>query len=510
MDTVHNNNKRIAKNTIMLYIRMLVMTLISIYTVRVTLQSLGVEDFGIYNVVCGVVGFLGFISMTLNTSAQRFLALEVGKKDVQGYTNVFSMIMIIFAIGSLIVIILAEIFGPWLITNYLVIPDVRLDAALWIYQVSILSFVIRFLVIPFSASIIAYEEMNIYAYVSILEAVLKLVVVFLLRVSPIDQLIFYALLLLFTDIITSVSYILFCVNYLKTCHLRRYWNKEMFKDMGNFIGWNTFGALSSVFTTQGMSIIINLYFSPAVIASKAISDKVNSFSYSFVANFITASSPQMVKYFSVGDNENLIRLFFRTSKFSFFLMLLISYPLILLMPDLLLLWLSKGLQKDMIIFSQLTLIGTLFSALETPISRVMFATGKVKVYQVVNCLSSLSSIPIVFILFKFGFPPYWAFIVTITIMAISLVYRIIILKRYTNMSVLTYLDSVIGPILLLTILSILASVLLGNISISGLLTRIFVIGLSSIITVAVMIYFVGLSKSERKYIKVYIDKKIRK
>lgn len=504
---VAENNKRIAKNTIMLYIRMLVMTLISLYTVRVTLQVLGSEDYGIYNVVCGVIGFLGFITMTLNTSAQRYLAFDLGREDVKGYSKTFSMIFYIFLVASIVVIIFAEALGPWLINNYLVIPVERMDAARWIYQISIASFIVRFLVIPYSSSIIANEEMNIFAYISIFESVIKLCIVFLLKISPIDKLVSYTLLLLLMDVVITFSYIVICLKRIPGCIIVKYWNRSKFADMGSFMGWSTFGSLSAVFATQGMSIIINMFFTPAVITSKAVADKVNSFSYSFVANFITATSPQMTKYYSVGDIPNLVALFYRSTKICFFLMLIISVPIIIVTPELLSLWLSDNMLDDMIIFTRLTLVGTLFSALETPISRALHAAGKVRYYQIVNCVVSFITLPIVYCCFKSGMPAYWSYIISISFLAVSIIYRLVILHKYINYSYLRYLRNVILHLILVVTVCTLFSFVLNRIILPDVV-KILVVGLLSILATCAAVYYLGLNKKERAYVIGLIQSKL--
>lgn len=505
---VSSNNKRIAKNTIALYIRMLVMTLISLYTVRVTFKVLGIDDYGIYNVVCGLIGFLGFITTTLSTSAQRFLAFDLGQGNKNDYTHTFSMIFYIILASTIIIVLLAELFGPWLINNYLVIPVERLNAAKIIYQISIVSFIVRFLVVPYSSSIIAYEKMGFFAYISIFESLAKLGIVYLLTISPIDKLVSYAILVLFTDIIVTIIYVIVCVKNLPGCKIICYWNRTKLGEMGRFMGWSIFGSLSAIFSTQGLSIIMNMFFSPAVIASKAVADKVHSFSYSFVANFITATSPQMTKYYSIGDIPNLVSLFFRTSKICFFLMLVISIPLIISAPDLLSVWLSEELLDDMILFTRLTLISTLFSAFETPISRAVHAAGNVKSYQIVNCIVSFIALPIVFILFKAGYPPFWSYIVSIVLLALSIIYRLIILHKYVKFSYKSYVNSVILPVLVVVAISIPLSYLITRISFENIFIRLL-IQLSSAVVVLLFIIFVfGLKKAERSYIIGIIKSKI--
>lgn len=508
MDSISANNKRIVKNTIALYVRMMVITLISFYTVRVTLRILGAEDYGIYNVVCGVIGFLSFITTTLNTSAQRYLSYDLGREDKTEYRNTFSMLFFILLVASFLIIILAESLGPWLINNYLVIPEERISAARWIYQISIISFIVRFLVIPYSASIIAYEKMGLFAYISIFESIAKLIIVFLLSISGIDKLIAYALWLLLMDCLVTLTYIVICHKKIPDCKVVKYWSRTKFAEIGRFMGWSTFGSLSSVFSTQGISIIMNMFFSPTVIASKAVADKVHGFTYSFVANFITATSPQMTKYYAIGDFFNLELLFFRSTKICYFLMLLISVPIIIAAPELLSLWLSETMLDDMVVFTRLTLVGTLFSSFETPISRAMHATGRIKAYQIVNCIVSFLALPIVFLCYKAGLPAYWSYFVSIFLLAISIIYRLMILHKYVPFSYKNYNINVLLPVILVSALSIVVVVFLVKICFSNIYIKLLIQLCVSIIVVAIFILFIGLNQSERNYMLSMIKSRV--
>lgn len=508
MSVVADNNRRIAKNTIFLYIRMLVVTFISVYTVRVTLQALGAEDYGIYNVVCGIIGFMGFITATLNISAQRFLAYELAKENNGRYAEIFSIIIKIFVGLALVIILFAEILGPIMINDYLVIPIERLHAARIIYQISLLTLVVRFVVIPYSASIIANENMNFYAYISIAEVIVKLLIVFILPFAPIDKLIFYAILHFIADLTISSLYLYYCKRNISQCKFNvRIWDRMKVKEIGTFVVWNSFGSLSGVLVTQGMSIITNMFFSPIVITAQAIASRIQSFSYSFVANFITASSPQMTKYYSLGEESNLTALLFRTIKMSFFLMLLISVPLIILAPEVLNIWLGDEVTSDMILFTRITLAGTLLSSIEAPISRAVSATGKVRFYQIVNCISSFVALPIVYMLFRIGYSPIWSYIVVLVLLAISLFYRFAILHKYVKFSYHLLFVDVVLPIIKILILIALISGILVRIIISISLLRLFIIGAMSVGSSIVIIYYLGLNSSEKLYIKNFLFSK---
>lgn len=505
MGNVEENNKRIAKNTIFLYIRMMIVTFISVYTVRITLHILGSEDYGIYNVVCGVVGFMGFITTTLNISAQRFLAYEIAKGSNSRFIEIFSIIMKIFLGLACIIILVSEIIGPIMINNYLIIPHDRLYAAKVIYQISLITLVVRFIVTPYSASIIANENMNFYAYVSVVEVILKLAIIFILPYASFDKLIFYAILHFITDLLISFLYLYYCRRKISICKVNfKIWNTVKAREIASFVVWNSFGSLSGVLVIQGMSIITSMFFSPIVITAQAIASRVQSFSYSFVANFITASSPQMTKYYSLGENYNLIMLLFRTIKMSFFLMLIISVPLILLTPYVLNIWLEEEVTQNMIQFTRIALAGTLLSSIEAPISRAISATGKVKFYQIINCLSSFIALPIVYLLFKFGYPPIWSYIVVMVLLAISLIYRFAILHRYVSFTYNSLYNKVFLPILKISILISVTSFLLTKIMVPSVILRFILIGFISVTTNIIIIYYLGLNLSEKQYLRNFL------
>lgn len=496
---ISQNNRRIAKNTVMLYIRMFVSMLISLYTVRVTLQVLGADDYGIYNAVGGVIGFVGFISATLTNAAQRYLAFDLGKGDEEGYNHTFSMMMIAFIAVGAIIVVIAESLGPWLIGSYLVIPSDRMAAAQWVFQISLLNLLVSFVTIPYMASIVAHEKMGFYAYLSIAEAFLKLLIVYAIMVAHFDKLVFYSFLLFLMSLIITSIYVGTCLKKFPGCSFKWYWNKPRFKEIGSYIGWNTFGSLSGTLQTQAVTMVTSVFFQPAVLASRAIADRVHNVSYSFVTNFIMASSPQMVKYYAAQDSVNFNLLFYRISKFGYYLMLVISVPLILLMPDLLSLWLSDTLLDDMVLFSRLSLVNALVSSLETPISRAISATGYVRLYQLLNCVVAFIGIPIIIFVFKSGMGAEWGYIVSIVILLMSLLYRIFVLRKYSSISIVDYLKIVVAPVTIVTLLACIVYFLLSQLQIYGIVVRILVLGLLSIGATLAVIYLC-LKNSEKKYI----------
>ena len=481
--------------------------LISLYTVRITLQVLGADDYGIYNAVAGIIGFIGFISATLTSSAQRYLAYDLGRNDEQGLKHTFSMLMIVFAALAVIIVIIAEVLGPWLIGTYLVIPAERVSAAQWIFQISVVTLILRFITIPFMAAIVAYERMDFYAYLSIAEVVLKLAIVYALLIAPFDKLIVYAFLLFLMDVVVSSIYVMVCINKLPNCRFQWYWSKSKFKELGNYIGWNAFGALSGSLQTQAVTMVTSAFFQPAVLASRAIADRVNSVTYSFVTNFVLAGSPQLVKYYAAKDDNNFKVLFYRMSRISYYLMLILAVPLIVIMPDILSLWLSDTLLDDMVLFSRLALINALVSSLETPITRAIYATGNVKEYQIISCIVAFICIPLIILCYKMGMSAAWGYIICTIVLMLSLLYRIVILNRYSSVTVNNYMRNVISPAALVSIEMIAVGFGLLHISITNIWSRVLVLGISALIS-TLLVEYLSLKKNEKEYVKGLVLSKL--
>lgn len=310
----NSNNKRIAKNTLMLYFRMLIIMLVTLYTSRVVLSALGVVDYGIYNVVGGLVTMMGLLNGAMSVSTQRYLTYELGKGDMLRLKQVFSTCMTIFMILSLIVIILAETIGLWFLYNKMVIPEERMDAACYVYQFSILACILSLITNPFNATIIAHEKMDVYAYVSILEVALKLVIVYLLLVIPTDRLITYGILILASQFIVALCYIIYCWKKFSETHYHFYWDKPLFRELISYSGWNLYGSAAGLVKGQGLNILLNMFFNPAVNAARGIAYQINSAITQFFTNFYTAVRPQITKYYATGEINEMTKLVFRSSR----------------------------------------------------------------------------------------------------------------------------------------------------------------------------------------------------
>lgn len=485
---------------------MILVTGISLYTSRIIINILGLEDFGIYNVVAGVVGLLGILNGALISATQRFLTFELGKNDLKAFQETYSMLVIIFLALSFVILIISIITSHWIVFNILVIPSSKLSVSLWIYYFAIVSFVINLLTIPFISSIIAYEKMNFYAYLSLIEAILKVALIFLLNLSQTDKLFTYGLLMMIASFIIFSIYYVYSYKFLEGCKYRFFWSKSIFNKLLSYISWNLFGSITNVLNIQGQSIILNIFFGPTINAAKAIADKINTIVYSFSNNFYMAVRPQIVKRYASGEFDSMYSLVYRSSKYSFYLLFLIAFPLILTIKPVLTIWLgAKNVSEDTITFSQLILIFSLINVFEQPITVLMQASGNIKNYQLKIGLGSLLFLPICYSIFKLGAPPYFSMIILILIFFLLQIIRILIAEKETGLSVPKYYKLVVLPIIIpLTPISVISLFIYKYTHPSFILTITFLI----VITIAnlISIWLLGLSDDEKNKLRCYLNK----
>lgn len=506
------NSKRIAKNTLMLYFRMILLTLISLYTVRVTLAILGSEDFGIYNVVASVVTMLNFFTGTMTSATQRFFAYSLGKNDLKGYNDIFSIIIILFSIISFIVIIIGGLVGGWAVESVLVIPENRMNAAMVAFVCSLFMFFCHVMMIPYTASIIAHEHMQAFAYISVADGILKLLLVYLLSIASYDKLIVYSALMAAETLLILFLYYSYCRRKYSECRFRIIWKKAVVKQLFSYTGWSLFGSVSGILTTQGQNILLNIFFGPIVNAAKAIADKIYGVITSFSQNFYMAVSPQIVMNYATGEKEEMVRLAFRSSKYSFFLLLMLSSILFINTEDLLLLWLGDDKVNDeMLVLTQLSLVYAQVSILEQPITQMIRATGDIKRYQIEVGVITLSFIPVASIFLIIGAPAWSTMIILIIIYAIAHIARLLVAKKQLAISIKTYLTQVIFPISVVFCLVIPAMIVLANISSMGnILLSILLKSVLLLLFISAIIYFVGMNSVERSMIKQKILSVVRK
>lgn len=503
-----SNTSRIAKNTIALYFRQILIMLVSLYTVRVVLNTLGVQDYGIYNVVAGVVSLLSFLSNSMSTASQRFFSYDLGTMDYEHLKKMFSISVEIYAVISVFVIILAETVGVWFVNAKLLIPAERMLVTNWIYQFSVISFVFTIMTSPFMAAIIAHEEMNIYAIVSIVEVFLKVGIVFLLRLFSIDKLWLYGLLMLCVTIINTTIYRTICRVKFKECRFRFFWNKTWAKEMFGFTFWNLLGCISSVARNQGINIVLNLFFSPVVNAARGIAYQVNNAILSFSNNFSTALRPQIIKCYAKEDFDTYKKMVFYGSKMTFYLMSLISVPLIYESPYVLSFWL-KNVPEYTVLFVQLVLIDSLIDSVSLPFMSSVQATGKIALYQVVVGGLLIFNLPVSYIFLRIGFPPETTMIVAIFISLVALFLRVFLVEFQVHLRFTEFLYRNLPIMFGLSAFSYFA--LLGfqkYISIQNDFFHLIASLLFSSILQGILILFVGMRKDEReKFLKNWRKRK---
>lgn len=491
------NTKKIAQNTLLLYIRMLLLLVVSLYTSRVILKVLGIDDYGIYNLIAGFVTFLTFISNSLVSAMQRYFNVALGKNDLQNYRDVFSMSINILVLFSCLILILGETVGLWFVMKHLNIPPNRYEASIIVYQFSLLTFVANTLRTPFHASIIAHERMSFYAYISLAEVFLRLGMVFLLTIMPEDHLIMYSIVYLFVIVLVNAIYMIYCRNKFQVCSYKYKKDKELFKDLLNFSGWSLMGQASVVVKNQGEAIFINKFFSVAANAAMGVATQVAGALELFVSNFQTAFNPQLIQSYASKDLDIHKKLLFRASKFSYFLLLIFLIPVVTHIDFILNLWLAE-VPKYTNYFVAFILISYLFNAISTPFVTSLFATGAIKRYQISLGIIFLSGLTIVYFALFFGAEPYSVSIVAIFIQMVLLVFRLYFTHRHIGFSYRQFGAEVLVPVVMVTILSIIPSIIL-----KGLSTNIWQGVLSIIIEMActgLLILFLGMSNSERNYI----------
>ncbi|MCL1937874.1 MAG: oligosaccharide flippase family protein [Candidatus Azobacteroides sp.] len=491
------NNKRIAKNTLMLYIRMLFTMGVSLYTSRVVLATLGVEDFGIYGVVGGVVAMFSIISGSLSAAISRFITFELGKKEDKKLNEIFFTSMTIQGILALIIFILAETIGVWFLNAKMNISEERMIAANWVLQISILTFIINLINIPYSAFIIAYEHMKTFAYISIIEVMLKLTIVYVLMILPFDKLILYAILLLLVTISIRIIYGIYCKKHFEECTYHFILDKPLLKQMMTFGGWNFIGASSGVLKDQGVNIVLNLFCGTAVNAARGLAVNVNSAVSGFVSSFMTALNPQITKSYAANNHQYMMQLVQQGNRFSFYLLLLFSLPILIDTEYILSVWL-KLVPEHAVNFVRLILILAMSESLSGTLITAMLAHGKIRKYQIVVGGIQMMNLPISYFFLKMGGFPEGTMLIAIFISQICLFVRLLLLRSMIGISAKYYIQYVYLNVILVAILSaILPYIFVKNMD-QGII-RLLSVCFVSVLSTLLVIMFIGCTKDERKF-----------
>lgn len=508
MSNQSSNNKRIARNTLLLYFRMFITMAVGLFTSRVILDSLGVEDYGIYNLVGGFVTMFNVFRAGLISSTQRFITFDLGKGDMNELRSTFSTSLIIFLFISCVIVVIAEGIAPWFIQNKLTIPESRMTAAMWVFQFSLITLILNLISSPYNALIIAHEKMGAFAYISIFEVVAKLVVAYAIYISPFDKLIIYGLLLCIVQVIIRFMYSIYCNRHFKESKLEWRVNWAKVKKIYAFTGWELFGSVAVIGYTQGLNILLGMFFTPVVNAARGVAVQVQSMIIGFVTNFQTALNPQITKSYASGDIAYMNKLIFYSSKLSFFLLFVLSLPVILEADEILALWLVE-VPEYTVTFFRLIIITTMIDAISNPIITSVEATGNIKKYQTVVGSILLLILPVSYVVLKLGAAPYAVFIVHIVMSAVAFTARLRMGSVVTGFLCMDFIKCVLLPIIGVVIISAIIPMLVHFAMPLGWI-RMLVVGCISVLCVAVGVYLIGLQHNEREILLGFVIKIISK
>lgn len=497
---------KIAKNTLLLYFRQILIMLVSLYTVRVVLNTLGETDYGIYNVVAGVVVLFTFINSALATASQRFFSFSLGKNDKVGLQNYFSLSFFIIFIFIALITIFAEAGGTWFILKKMNVPEERRRVALIVLQFSVIATAFNSLRIPYNAMIISYEKMSFFAWISILESVLKLGTAFILKIISFDKLISYSVLIALVSVIIFLCYLFYSLRNFKECKLKRFYDKKALKELVGFSGWSLLGGCANMANSQGINMIVNVFCGVVVNAAMGIANQVDTAVYSFVTNFQTAFNPQIVKSYAAGEYESLSTLINRTAKCSYYLLLFIVVPLYVNLEFILTLWLGN-IPDYTLGFIKLNLILSLVSAINGPLWMTVQARGNIRNYQIIVSIIIIANLPLAYIALKLGANAYSVIIIKIIMQIVVTVFRLIYMHNYMNLNLKRFTKEVFIPMIPITVVSLSLAYLVKQM-INNTILSFFISCICAVVVVATLVYFFGINKQERDMLKNFIKLKI--
>jgi O-antigen/teichoic acid export membrane protein len=498
-----SNTRRIAKNTLMLYFRQILIMLVSLYTIRVVLNTLGAEDYGIYNVVAGVVTMFGFISASLASGSQRFFAFEIGRGDQVRLQQVFGVTFIIYLMMVVLVFLLAETIGLWFLNSKMTIPVGRLTAANWVYQSSVCSFALNVVATPFNASIMAHERMSFYAYISILEALLRLAAVVFLTLFSLDKLKLYAVLLTLITVIVTLIRILYCKKKFKECSYFFHWEKKLAASLFAYSGYNMIGAVANVARVNGIDVLLNIFWGPVVNAARGIAVQILNALSMFVTNLYAASKPQITKYYAVNNKQLMWKLVFGSTKYAYFLMLILAVPLLLEIEFILSVWLHTVPQYTPI-FVRLIVAGFMVESLTSQLISALQAANKIKKFQLSASTILLMNVPISYIFLRNGSSPFSPFLISFVLIILYMIPQIIITKKEVDLPLADYFKN-IARLLFVTFLTFIVPLLIYK-NVNFGLCRFILISISGFFISIPFIWIIGLQKVERNMIITHIQR----
>lgn len=489
---------RIAKNSLFLYIRMFVTMAVSLYTSRVVLNALGVEDFGINNAVAGFVSMFALISASLSSSISRFLTFELGNGNKESLAKVFSTSVTIQFILVIAIVLIAETLGLWFLNARMTIPTERIIAANWVFQFSVIAFSINLISVPYNAAIIAHENMSSFAYISIFEAVMKLAIAFVITISPWDRLIVYSFMLMLVSIIVRAIYGLYCRRHYEEAHYQFVFDKKIVREMAGFAGWNYLGAGASILRTHGLNLLMNIFFGAAVNAARGIATQVESAVTQFVGNFTMAINPQIVKSYAVGYRDYMHRLVCLGAKYAFFLMLLIAVPIFIDAPYILRLWL-KTVPEGTVLFLRLSLLVVLADVFSVTLSTAVAASGKVKKFHIRVSVMVIMVFPLTYLAYKLGAPAYFCYVLCVVAMLAKLFVELPLAKEIVGLPIGMYVRTVLLRALPVAVLIPVLPYIVRNFMDESFV-RLVIVCFTSLLWGAIVVIVAGMTKQERKWL----------
>lgn len=504
-----SNNKRLAKNTMMLYIRMFLTLGVSLYTSRVILSVLGVSDYGIYNVVGGVVAMLAFMNNALSGATSRFLTYELGRKDQTKLNQTFSTAFSIHILLAIIMLLILETAGLWFVSNKLTIPDGRIDAAIFVYHFSVLACLVQIVQLPFNAAIISHERMDAFAYISIFDVVMKLVIVYLLQVGDFDKLQLYSALVFTVSTCTSLLYIGYAKRKFEECRIRFSIKRDIAKPILSFSGWDLYGNLSVVVRGQGLNILQNMFFGPVVNAATGISNQVLTAIMGFAENFLVAVKPQIIKHYAAKEMDKFISLMINSSKYCTLLLFLISFPILIEANFILRIWLVE-VPDYAVVFCQLAIVNNWISILFRPIVFGIHATGNAKRISLINGTIYILVLPLSYILLKVGGSPIVPFVLNIALLLFGQIFFTLpACKKYIpEFDTSKFLVKSGLTCLAICMLSCTLPIVIHFTVIEGW-ARFFISSFVSVVVSATLILYIGVDRNDRERLFQTIRKKIK-
>lgn len=507
MQTPNPNNKVIVKNTIMLYIRMIFLMVITLYISRIVLRVLGVVDYGIYNVVAGFVNLFGIITGSITVAISRFITYELGKEK-SNVNAVFSTSINVQIIIIVLIVLLAESIGLWFVNSKLVIPADRLVSANYLYHFTIISFCISLFSVPYNAAIIAYEKISAFAYIGIMDAILKLLSAYLINMAPYDKLATYGCFLFVVSMIVQIIYYIYCKKKLEGCTYNLSVDRNLLKKMLSYSGWTYIGASGAILRDQGGNILINIFFGPVLNATRGISMQVQSAVTSFSENFMTALKPQIIKSYASGNIDRMQSLISKGSRYSFYLLFILSLPIFLNTEYILRLWLHD-IPEQSVLFVRLSILFALSESISSPLVTGASASGNIRNYQLIVGGLQILNFPIVYMLYKIGYPVHTVFLVAIFISQICLFARLFVLKNLINLSVSSFLKETYSRVILVLFVCTVYSYVLFNYT-KVEFSSFIIISTLCILGTAIITYIFGLNHSEKEMVKIKLFQYLKK